>query len=197
MKVEDLSVILQSIQEDETYKLGVEWGRPRRGHPEGRIGDHIAELENNLSRISAQKNLTDEQVGKLRILIHVHDTLKCHATPKVPIEHPQSHASLAAEYLKNFIDDEDLIAMAQYHDEGYALYRQATSKGSYNKDRLKKVLATIKDLRLFLIFNIIDNGSGSKTPEPVIWLLQEIKQNLPSADIDDLIKDLAGDGQSR
>lgn len=192
MDVPELAGILEAIKEDETYKAGVAWGRPRIGHPEGRISDHISELERNLEKISDDKELSSDCILKLEILIHVHDTLKYHATPRVPIEHPQSHASLAAEYLRGFTDDEDLIAMVQYHDEGYALYKQEVNRGGYNKARLQTLVSAIKDLRLFLIFNLIDNCTDGKTSQPVRWYLGEIRKLKPDIEIDETWVDVLG-----
>lgn len=58
----------------------------------------------------------------------------------MPITDPKSHASLARGFLATHCDDADLLAMLQYHDEPFALYRQFESKGKYNQDRFNALL---------------------------------------------------------
>ena len=64
--------ILNSIRSDPAYETNLDWGKPRSGHPEGSIRKHIAELEDNLKRL--RPHLSDEDTGKLQVLIHTHDT---------------------------------------------------------------------------------------------------------------------------
>lgn len=171
-----LQGVFEAITNDDRYKMGIKWGEPRKGHPEGTIADHIAELEDNLTEMHPK--LTDEEYWKLCILIHVHDTLKCHAQPRVPITHRYSHASLAADFLSEFIKDDDLIAMVQFHDESFALYRQFEEKGKFNEDRFLKLIATIKDWKLFLAFNIIDNCTAGKERKSLRWFIGEVRKKI-------------------
>src|SRR5688500_13914583 len=106
---------------DPRYQENLDWGKPRKGHPEGSIRAHIKELDQNLA--SMRSGLTDEDYWKLKILIHVHDTFKPEAHDGVPITDPRSHASLARAFLAEYCDDDDLLAMVQLHDVPYALWR--------------------------------------------------------------------------
>src|SRR6516225_8855630 len=112
--------ILDAIIADPRYQRNLDWGKPRRGHPEGTVRAHIAELERNLDRLAPR--LSEEEHGKLRLLIHTHDTFKGEAESGVAITDPRSHASLARAFLAGHCDDADLLAMVQYHDEPYALW---------------------------------------------------------------------------
>ena len=69
--------ILKSIRSDPAYGANLDWGKPRSGHPEGSIRNHIEELEANLERLAP--HLSTEEIGKLRVLIHTHDTFKPNA----------------------------------------------------------------------------------------------------------------------
>lgn len=177
--------VLQKIKENPVYIEGVRWGKPRSGHEEGTIESHIQDLEENLTILSSVKTIPEEDQHKLRILIHTHDTLKGLSVPKVPIDDPSSHASLAAYVLQRFVDDTDLIAMVQYHDEGYALYKQHRKQGHYNQSRMINLLQKIKDLELFMTFNAIDNCTKSKNTDSVRWFFAEVKKNKPDLDIDE------------
>ncbi|MEZ5939859.1 MAG: hypothetical protein R3C18_00620 [Planctomycetaceae bacterium] len=160
--------ILDTILADARYQRNLDWGAPRKGHPEGSIRAHIAELERNLAVL--QSKLSNDECSRIRILIHTHDTFKPNARQGVPITHPESHASLARQFLAEFCEDNDLLAMIQYHDEPYALWQQVRSKGACNKERFQLLLQNITDWNLFLAFNVIDGCTAGKGREPLQWL---------------------------
>lgn len=175
----DYAAIFQTIVADDRYQRNLEWGRPRSGHPEGSIRAHIAELEANRERLAAK--LSETESWKLRLLIHTHDTFKPDAKPGVAITDPGSHASLARAFLAEFCPDPDLLAMVQYHDEPYALWRQAQSKnGKYNGDRLDQLIDGIQDWNLFLAFNLIDSCTAGKSREPIRWWFAELAGRVQS-----------------
>jgi hypothetical protein len=167
-----------AIVADPRYRANLDWGEPRRGHPEGTVRAHIAELETNLKRLRSK--LTEDEVWKLKILIHVHDSFKAEAKSGVPITHPESHASLARAFLAEHCTDADLLAMVQFHDEPYALYQQVRSKGSCNRDRFDALLKAILDWNLFLAFCIIDGCTEGKGREPLIWLFSAVEGRVES-----------------
>lgn len=162
--------IYDSILADPRYVANLDWGDPRPGHPEGTIRAHIAQLEANLDALRLK--LSEEECWKLRLLIHTHDTFKGEAKD-VAIKDPRSHASLARAFLAGFCDDADLLAMVQFHDEPYALYRQFAQKGKYNQERFDALLKEIADWHVFLAFNIIDACTEGKSREPLTWFFRE------------------------
>lgn len=159
--------IFAGLTRDDRYLANLDWGQPRRGHPEGTVRAHIAELERNLDRL--RPRLTEEEAWKLRVLIHTHDTFKGEAKSGVPITHPRSHASLARAFLAEFCQDEDLLAMVQLHDEPYALYQQHLHRGSHNVARLEALLAAIRDWNLFSAFLLIDGCTEGKDRGTLQW----------------------------
>ena len=165
---------LEAIILDARYQENLDWGQPRAGHPEGTVRAHIKELEQNLAALRSRVRLSDEEYWKLKLLIHTHDTFKGEARLGAAITDPRSHASLAREFLAHFCPDPDLLAMVQYHDEPFALWRQAESKGSCNPQRLAALVNSIKDWNLFLAFNIIDGCTEGKSREPLVWWLKEV-----------------------
>lgn len=169
----------EAVIRDARYLENLDWGRPRDGHPEGAVRAHIAEIEANLERL--RPKLDETEYWKLKLLIHTHDSFKAKARPGVAITDPQSHASLAKAFLAEFCDDADLLAMVQYHDEPFALWRQRESKkGNYNTERLEALLKNISDWRLFLAFNIIDGCTKGKSREPLMWLFNEVEYKVSS-----------------
>ena len=57
-----------AVISDERYLRNLDWGKPRRGHPEGTVRQHIAELESNLERLEPRCSETD--YWRLKLLIH-------------------------------------------------------------------------------------------------------------------------------
>jgi len=162
----------ESILKDPRYLKNLDWGEARPGHPEGTVRAHLAEIEPNLEAL--RHKLSDEECWKLKLLVHTHDSFKAEAQAGVAITDPRSHASLARTFLAEYCNDEDLLAMVQYHDEPFALWRQVESKGKYNQERFNTLLQNIKDWNLFLAFNIIDGCTEGKGREPLKWLFNEV-----------------------
>ncbi len=175
----DYKAIFDAILNDPRYQKNLDWGEARPGHPEGTVRAHIAEIEPNLEAL--RPKLSEADYWKLKILVHTHDSFKAEAQPGVTITDPRSHASLAREFLASFCDDPDLLAMVQYHDEPFALWRQAESKGKYNQERFAVLVRNIKDWNLFLAFNIIDGCTAGKSREPLAWLFGEIGDTVQSS----------------
>lgn len=181
----DYQKLFQNIIEDARYLANLDWGEDRPGHPEGTVRAHIAEIEPNLEALRAR--LSDEEYWKLKVIIHTHDTFKANAQPSVSITDPRSHASLARAFLADYCGDADLLAIIQFHDEPFALYRQFESKGRCNLDRFSKLLSAVRDWNLFLAFNIIDGWTDGKSREPLHWLFREalgkVESRFTEADI--------------
>lgn len=174
----DYKSILASVQADARYKAALDWGEPRPGHPEGAIRAHLAELEANLERLIPK--LSAEEIDKLRLLIHVHDTLKPAAQTGVRCSHVQSHATLARLFLAEFCDDEDLALIVQNHDVPFALWRQVRDRGGeFDRERLIKLGRDIKNWDLFIAFLLIDGCTKGKLREPLKWLIEQARAYRP------------------
>lgn len=166
--------IVHRILADPRYRVNIEYGEPRAGHPEGKVKFHIADLVANLEKLAPR--LSEEQYWKLKFLIHVHDTFKANAVPNAPIESPQSHASLAREFASEFTQEADLLAMIQFHDLNHALWKQFAETGSYDLKRFSRLLDTIIDWDLFILFLIIDGSTQGKDPDKVRWFIAEVRK---------------------
>jgi len=167
--------IVEQVMADSRYLKNIEYGRPRSGHPEGKVRLHIAELEAILEKLAP--GISEEQYWKLKFLIHVHDAFKADAIPNSPIESPNSHASLARKFASEFTDDVDLLNMLQYHDVNFALWKEYAATGSYDFDRFSKLLETIIDWDLFLMFLIIDGSTNGKDPAKLRWFIREVRKS--------------------
>ena len=178
MGMPDYKEIFDAITSDPRYQRNLDWGEARPGHPEGTIRAHIAELERNLEQLRTKVSETD--YWRLKMLIHTHDTFKPDAQPGAPIAAPNSHASLARAFLAEFCDDADMLAIVQYHDEPFALWRQFKFKGRLNEERLATLLTSIRDWNLFLAFNIVDGCTQGKQRDSLRWLFRLVAERVPA-----------------
>jgi hypothetical protein len=89
----DYRATLDAIFADPRYQKNLDWGKARRGHPEGTVRMHIAEIEQNLETL--RPRLSDADYWRLKLLIHTHDSFKAESERGVAITDPKSHASLA------------------------------------------------------------------------------------------------------
>jgi hypothetical protein len=175
----DFKAAFDAVVHDPRYQRNLDWGESRPGHPEGTVRQHIAEIERTLEAFWSR--LPEIDYWKLKLLVHTHDTFKGEAQPGVAITDPKSHASLAREFLSGYCPDSDLLAMVQYHDEPFALWKQFETKGKYNRNRLAALLKTIKDWNLFLVFSIVDGCTEGKSREPLRWLFKEVSGKVESS----------------
>jgi hypothetical protein len=174
----DYKEIFDAITSDPRYQRNLDWGVVRPGHPEGTIRAHIAELERNLEQLRPKVPETD--YWRLKVLVHTHDTFKGEAQPGAPITAPNSHASLARAFLAEYCDDADMLAMIQYHDEPFALWRQFVSKGRFKEERLTTLLTSIRDWNLFLAFTIVDGCTEGKERDSLRWLFRLVAERVES-----------------
>lgn len=170
--------ILHKIKKDARYCKNLNWGKPRPGHPEGTVSRHIEELEKNLEKIKPK--LSDIEYSSIKLLIHTHDTFKAESRKRIAITHPDSHASMAKEFLKLFYNDHDLLLMVQFHDEPYALWKQFERKGKFNSNRFQILINIIKNWDIFLGFCIVDGCTEGKSREPLDWFFNQLPDTVIS-----------------
>ena len=151
------------------WQQGVEWGTPRRGHPEGAVKHHIADVLANADREAAD----DEERRRLRLAALVHDSFKYRAAEgTAPVGSAGHHGSHAARFLERFVDDPELVEVVRWHDEAFAAWFGLNRRG----DRLRaerRALALAErlgpSLPLYLKFFRADNGTRGKSREAVDW----------------------------
>jgi hypothetical protein len=181
--------IVEQIIADSRYQKNVEFGQPRSGHPEGKVKNHITDLEVNREKLRSRIDNT-EIYWKLKFLIHIHDTFKAEAISRVQAIDPQSHETLARNFASEFVDDNDMLNIIQFHDENYFLWKQFKGSGQYDISYLKFLLEKIHDWNLYLIFTIIDGYTLGKDIEKLSWFIGEVRK-LKSVTIDETWASLA------
>ncbi len=175
----DYQRLTEQVLADERYRKNIEfeYKPPHPGHPEGKVKNHIAELEVNLERLKPR--LPNEEIyWKLKFLIHVHDTFKADAIrTSVPATHPRSHESLARAFASEFTDDYDLLTTLQFHDENYTLWKQFQTTGCYDEKAFHALLDAVHDWDLYLIFTIIDGQTKGKDIAKLTWFIEQVRKH--------------------
>lgn len=144
---------------------GLAWGKPRKAHPEGAVGAHVAQL----LKLIDDDGEEGERRELLRLTALVHDAFKYQVSDLKPRSGENHHAMRARRFMERYSGDERLLAMIELHDRPYAIWRKMKKKGRLDRDALDAMLDRIPDYELFLRFVELDGSSEAKDPEPVRW----------------------------
>ena len=157
---------------DPALQKGLAWGRPRRGHPEGSVGAHVADLLQTVDRWGE----TGSRRADLRVIALVHDSMKYRVRDWLPKVGENHHATRARRFAERYTDDERLLATIEQHDRPYALWRKLRRTGRLDEQGLRRMLERIPDRDLFFRFVELDGSTEGKNPEPIEWLKQELQR---------------------
>jgi hypothetical protein len=155
---------------DPVLQEGLAWGEPRRGHPEGSVGAHVADLLETIERWGE----TGERREELRFLALVHDSLKYAVQSWRPKTGENHHAMRARRFAELYTDDERLLATIEQHDRPYNLWRKIRRRGRTDEHAVSEMIDRIPDMDLFLRFVELDGSTEGKTHEPIRWLKAEL-----------------------
>lgn len=157
---------------DPELRAGLAWGRPRRGHPEGSVGAHVADLLQTVDRWGE----TGARRAELRFLALVHDAMKYRVRDWLPKVGENHHATRARRFAERYTSDERLLSTIEQHDRPYALWRKLHRTGRIDESGLERMLERIPDRDLFLRFVELDGSTDGKRPEPIEWLKEELSR---------------------
>jgi hypothetical protein len=162
----------RTVSADPILQEGLGWGRPRRGHPEGSVGAHVADLLETIDRWGETGTRREE----LRFLALVHDALKYKVQTWRPRTGENHHAVRARRFAERYTGDERLLATIEQHDRPYNLWRRARRRGQVDERAFTEMIDRIPDLDLFLRFVELDGSTEGKTGEPIEWLRAELSR---------------------
>ncbi len=156
------------------FLRGLMWGKPRYGHPEGKVLYHIREVLNNVDKLS----LLPKERKDLRLVTFIHDTFK-HLEDKdsYPRDWSKHHGVYARKFAEKFIDDPALLQLIEMHDEAYYSWRltHQYSKIEEGQQRLQRLLEQINgSLQLYYLFFKCDTRTGDKNQAPLKWFEKTI-----------------------
>jgi hypothetical protein len=155
---------------DPELREGLAWGRPRRGHPEGTVGSHVADLLATIERWGE----AGERRAELRLLALLHDSMKYRVRDWLPKTGENHHAMRARRFAERYLDDERLLAVIEHHDRPYALWRRKRRTGRLNERAFSRMIERIPDRGLLVRFVELDGSTEGKNPEPIAWLKREL-----------------------
>ena len=156
------------------FQKGLFWGMPRYGHPEGKVVYHIREVLDNIDKLP----ISALQRRQLRIVTFVHDTFKYREHRGTPRDWTKHHAVLAKLFLENYIDDQLLLDLTEFHDDAYYVWRtkfQLQDK-QLAATRLEELYKRFdKNMQLYYLFFKCDTCTGDKNPAPLKWFEETIQ----------------------
>ncbi|HLM08639.1 MAG TPA: hypothetical protein VK307_02930 [Thermoleophilaceae bacterium] len=161
------------LGDDPVLLEGLAWGRPRRGHPEGSVGAHVAGLLRTLDSWGE----TGARRAELRFLALVHDSLKYRVSNWIPHLGENHHAMRARRFAERYTRDERLLATIQLHDRPFNLWRgRALRPGHSVRTAFDEMVRRLPDLDLFTRFVELDGTTEGKNPKPLAWLKEELAE---------------------
>lgn len=160
------------LAKDSALRTGLEWGRPRRGHPEGAVGNHVADL---LRTIEAWGE-TGQRRAELRLIALVHDALKTEVDHSRSRSGQNHHAMRARRLAERYVDDERLLATIELHDAPYAIWKRVRRGETDGRRALARLIARIPDRDLFTRFVELDGSTDGKDPAPIEWFKRELRR---------------------
>jgi hypothetical protein len=162
----------ERIARDPELVEGLAWGEPRKGHPEGAIGKHVADLLRTLESWGE----SEPRRSELRFIALVHDAQKSRVQNWRPRTGANHHAARARRLAERYTDDERLLAAIEQHDRPYAIWRRMKRTGRDQARQLDEMVARVPDPGLFLRFVELDGSTEGKNPEPISWLRAELER---------------------
>ena len=157
------------IAREPEWLEGIEWGEARRGHPEGAVKHHVADVLANVEREAT----SPEERRRLRLAALVHDAFKYRAAEgSARVGSEDHHGSHAARFLAQFVDDDELVSVVRWHDEAFAAWLGLVKRGDRRRaeERARALVGRLGPaLPLYLRFFRADNATDGKSPETVEW----------------------------
>lgn len=168
----------EKVINDLEFQKGVQYGKPRPGHPEGKVLMHIIEVLKNIEDKFNENKLSQFAYADLRFIAIVHDSFKYKVDKSKPKNGNNHHAVIAKNFANKFINNKSLLQIIENHDEAYNAYNVGAKKGKWKKaeERANFLIDNMIDINLFFIFYECDNNTGNKSNENVIWF-KELCQN--------------------
>lgn len=157
------------IVADPEWIAGLEYGKPRRGHPEGSVENHIPEVLANVDRVA----IDPEDRARLRLVALTHDNFKYQVDKTRDRTGENRHGWLARHFAERYITDVEVLEVIELHDEGFLSWKKAISSGKLaagtaRAERLIDRLG-LDLIPFYLRFFRADNETGDKTPDSLIW----------------------------
>ena len=150
------------VTKDEALLKGLAWGRKRFGHPEGRVGLHVAAILDSIGDYPTLR-------ADLRFIALVHDSFKYAVRSTEPWSRDNDHATLARRFAERYSDDERVLTAIELHDELFWIWHNGG-------DDVGPVLDRVPDCELYLRFVELDAITEGKDPTLLWWVRHAIAE---------------------
>jgi hypothetical protein len=156
---------------DPVWQAGAVWGKPRPGHGEGSVVNHVAQVLANVERHAT----TPTERRALRLVALIHDNFKYQVRPEQPRVGENHHAMLARHFAGRYLDrhaDAAILDVIELHDEAYHCWRLGHHTGDWTRAeaRATRLLERLgASWPLYLRFFRCDNDTPYKEQAPVHW----------------------------
>ncbi len=157
---------------------GALYGKPRRGHPEGKVIYHIGEVLANVDKFYKD----DEDYEDLRIIAILHDTFKHKVNQNIPKAGENHHGMIARRFAERtrLSYHQDVLQVIERHDDAYNAWQKGGRHGDWyqaNKRATNLINALLIEgcLDLYVKFYRCDNATGDKSQENYDWFMDLIQ----------------------
>lgn len=173
-KINAENALERQILADNELIEGLQWGKPRPGHPEGKVIYHVNEVLKNVNRVTKNQDYR----AKLRLIAIIHDTFKHKVDTSKPRFGENHHAMIARRFAEKYITDPIILDIIELHDEAYNAWQTAIRRGRpYDGEaralRLAKRLG--RNLDLYMKFYICDTYTGDKEDDSLQWFMTVVE----------------------
>jgi hypothetical protein len=157
----------RSIIANSEFLDGVMWGKPRNGHPEGKVIYHIGDVLANIDKFITEVNRED-----LRLIAIIHDSFKRYVDENQPRHGDNHHAMIARKFAAKYISNTVLLEIIELHDEAYNAWCVGSRDGKWTKAeaRATRLIVRLGDwVHLYLAFYKCDNTQQGKANDCYDW----------------------------
>jgi hypothetical protein len=158
------------------WQAGVEWGRPRHGHPEGVIKAHIAAVLANIDRIYPECLDRD----KLRLIALIHDAFKHEVNVDEPRTGENHHGMIARRFAEGFVEDGQILDVVDLHDEAFNAWQRGNRDNNWDaaERRAAALVSRLGDTTdLYLKFYHCDNETEGKDQQCFEWFRNYVERS--------------------
>jgi len=168
--------IEEAIVADLEFITGCNYGKPRSGHPEGKVMYHVKEVLDNIDKFYGD----DPDRQDLRVIALTHDTFKHKVNRNKPKTGDNHHGMIARVFTQKYVTDHRILQIIEKHDEAYNSWGKGGRRGDWygaerRAQKLIEGLLLEGTLDLYVKFYKCDNRTGDKEQENYDWFINLIK----------------------
>lgn len=164
---------------------GMEWGKPRLGHPEGQVKHHVRDVLQNVETFYGDTPFRWD----LRMIALVHDSFKYKVDRTRNRTGENHHGMIARRFCERITDEFPIqpvfssltLDIIEMHDEAYASWRKWCRWGKQKaaEERLRRLLDRLDvhgpiGRRFYAAFYRCDNSMEAKDQENFRWFCKKV-----------------------